>query len=241
MSSLGIPPEVVKALSASFITPLLAVFIGLIADPIQRRGGKGSLEFLEKRINLGKQLLDLGNAHSLDPKETARVKRELELLYRQYLVSTRERALQAKRDRSIQYQSIYKIIPPRPRTALGGFYILAGLYGLSAFAFTSGAIVWYSLLTPDGFGFAILSLFALLFFFGIGSRWFMFLAAGEAQKYVIDKRRKRVPSLPSKSRSELVFDAYFAAFLPAAFRRSKGFKRWRAWAYPRLRQAGVIR
>lgn len=181
----------------------MVVLIGLIAEPMQRRSGKSRLDYLEKRLNVGKQLLDLGTAHAFDSKDTGKVKRELKTLYRQYQVTTRERALRAKRDRDVLYWNMYNLIPPRPRTVGATLLIIWLLYIPTVFVF----YIFFPLviarqpeldLSLQQQGFRLLTLFFMALIMITAFCSTMGSLVVDAQKYVMDKRKMRVPSLTAR-------------------------------------------
>lgn len=238
-----------KVILPALITPLLALILGLIAEPIQRRSGKARLEYLERRINLGKTLLELGNAGSLEPSASSRVKRELRLLYRQCLLATQQNKLQAKRDRDVIYWYFSRAIPPRPRTLAGAAFTLVFVYITGAIALAA----FLSFFVSIGMGYVrmgaseaagnfgsidflidsmllVLSLLVSITFFFYLYVLMVGYAVVMSQTYVVNQRRRKVPSLATNPWTMRAWvgatSIVFIGTLPAWLRSNQLVRGW---------------
>jgi hypothetical protein len=213
-------PGLWETIRITLIAPLLAAAYGLLSEPLQRRSRKGNLDYLEKKISVGKQLLDPGSNFSLSRPEQIRVKRELVAASRLYQAHLKERSLQRMRDRRVIYlrPSSIKLVPPWPSTPFlwaGTLYYLwiLGIYlGCSAlFALflvkelvcRAGVHRIFMFLgacsaDPESIPVAV-TLFVLGFVYillwGCWCEVNLFWIVRDAQRHVIRRRKLSVPSL----------------------------------------------
>ena len=188
-----------QILGASFIAPLMAVVYGLLSEPLQRRSRIGTLEYLEKKISVGKQLLELGEVYELNQSERIRVKRELAASARLYQTLLKDRSLAKKQDRVILYLKPRWIwFFPRPRTKADWLYTMFFVYILTSF-FLVGLALNREFLAPNPNLSVLWTKFWVgLILFAITYEAFLFGAVVLAQRSVISRRRRKVPSFSRK-------------------------------------------
>ena len=191
--------QILQILGASFIAPLMAVVYGLLSEPLQRRSRKGTLEYLEKKISVGKQLLEVGEVYDLNLSERIRVKRELVASARLYQTLLMERSLAKRQDRTILYLRPGCIwFFPRPRTKAGWVYNMFLVYIFSGF-FLVGLALFREFLAPEPNPSVLWFKFWVgLILFAITYEACLFVAVVIAQSSVIGRRRRIVPSFKRK-------------------------------------------